>query len=167
MNADADGLLGILERHGADLFALLYRLTLRADVAGDLLQDLFLKLRSSAGFARAADRKGYAFRTAVNLAFDWRRARRRSEPLLVEPQGVVEMPLDRLIDAEDLQQVLEALESLSPLGREVIVLHYLQHQDYAEIAKQLGKSEHQVRGLCHKALGTLRVALLPADEPKK
>jgi hypothetical protein len=61
VNPDARGLLSILDRHGAELHALFCRLTLRADAAEDLLQDLFLKLRSSAGFARADNRKGYVF----------------------------------------------------------------------------------------------------------
>jgi RNA polymerase sigma-70 factor (ECF subfamily) len=164
---DAGGLLSILEQHGAELFALLCRLTLRADVAEDLLQDLFLKLRSSAGFARAANRKAYVFQTAIHLAFDWRRGQRATERLPIDQVGAIDATLDRMIDAEDIREVLDAMERLSPLGRQVLVLHYLQHQDYAEIAGQLGKSEHQVRGLCHKALGQLRSILPPAaGEPE-
>jgi RNA polymerase sigma-70 factor (ECF subfamily) len=168
VNPDPDGLLDILERHGAELHALLTRLTLRADAAEDLLQDLFLRLRSSAGFARAADPKGYIFRTAANLAFDWRRTHRESEPLSADPPGDVERTLDRLIDAEDLERVLDALNCVTPLGREILVLHYLQHQDYAEIANHIGKTEHQVRGLCHKAIAHLRMILTPtSDAPER
>jgi RNA polymerase sigma-70 factor, ECF subfamily len=159
VNPDGDGLIGILDRRGAELFALLCRLTLRTDVAEDLLQDLFLKLRSSPGFARAADRKAYVFRTAINLAFDWRRARRQTESLRDDRAGTPNATLDHLIDAEDMNRVLNALDHLSPLGRQVVILHYLQHKDYAEIAGHLGKTEHQIRGLCHKAIGTLRDAL--------
>src|SRR5580765_1950033 len=73
---DPNELLGMLERHGAELHALFARITLRADVAEDLLQDLFLKLRNAEGFARAANRKAYLFQSAIHLAFDWRRAQR-------------------------------------------------------------------------------------------
>jgi RNA polymerase sigma factor (sigma-70 family) len=167
VSPDTDTLPSILERHGAELHALLSRLTLRADAAEDLLQDLFLKLRSSTSFARAANRKGYVFRTAVNLAFDWRRTRRPVESLVNEPAEIADAPIERLIDAEELNQVLDALNLLSPLMREVIVLHYLQHFDYVEVAEMVGKTEHQARALCHKALAKLRDALVPANKPRK
>jgi RNA polymerase sigma-70 factor (ECF subfamily) len=156
---ETDALLDILDRHGAELYALLTRLTLRADAAEDLLQDLFLRLRSSTGFARAADRKGYAFRTAVNLAFDWRRSRREPESLQIEPPAGGSSPLEHMIDREDLEQVLDAMDRITPLGREVLVMRFLQHADYAAIAQQVGKTEHQVRGICSKALGQLRAEL--------
>jgi RNA polymerase sigma-70 factor (ECF subfamily) len=168
VNVGPDELLNILERDGPELHALLTRLTLRADVAEDLLQDLFLKLRTSDGFARATNRKGYAFRTAIHLACDWRRARRETGPLAAETVGKGAAPLSGLIDAEELEQVLDALPQLSALSREVLVLHFLQHQEYAEIAEQIGKTVDQVRGLCHKAIRRLRLILPPtADEAEK
>jgi RNA polymerase sigma-70 factor (ECF subfamily) len=162
VGSDPDGLLSILEMHGPELHRLFTRLTLRAGVAEDLLQDLFLKLRGTEGFAHAHNRKAYLFRTAVNLAFDWRRRQRPTEPLPDEPAAPAESPLDRLIDAEELEQVLDALQHLSELSRQVVVLRYLQHQEFAEIAEQLDKSEHQLRGLCSKALAQLRAILRPA-----
>jgi RNA polymerase sigma factor (sigma-70 family) len=164
VSPDPNGLLSILKKHGAELHALLMRLTLRADVAEDLLQELFLKLRSSDGFAGAANRKAYAFRTAIHLAFDWRRAQRPTEPIHSEPACAGMSPLDRLIDAEELEQVLEAMQQLSELGRQVVVLRYLHHQEYAEIAERFDKTEHQVRALCSKALEQLRTILQAPDK---
>ncbi|HEV8059150.1 MAG TPA: sigma-70 family RNA polymerase sigma factor [Gemmataceae bacterium] len=161
MSSDDRGLLDILEQHGAQLHALLTRLTLRAGVAEDLLQELFLKLRAANGFGRSANRKAYAFRAAIHLAFDWRRRQRSTEPLGTELAGGMVAPLDRLIDAEDLERVLDAVEHLSDLARQTMVLRYLQQLDYADIAEQLGKTEHQVRGLCFKALHQLRTRLRP------
>ena len=166
MSSNPDGLLSLLEMHGAELHALLARLTMRADVADDLLQELFLKLRRSEGFARADNRKAYAFRTAIHLAFDWRQAQWPIVPLKTEPVAPAASPLECLLDAEEMAQMLDAMRSLSELNRQVLVLRYLQHQEYAEIAQQVGKTEHQVRGLCHKALGQLRTILRPAvSEP--
>lgn len=168
MSSDPNGLMSFLETYGAALHALFTRLVLRADVAEDLLQELFLKLQRADGFARAANRKAYAFRTAIHLAFDWRRAQRPVQPLATEPAVATASPLDRLIDAEELEQVLNAIAQLPELGRQVVVLHYLQQQEYAEIAEQLGKTDHQVRGLCSKALAQLRTILRPAaSEPDK
>jgi RNA polymerase sigma factor (sigma-70 family) len=157
-----DRLLEILKAHGAELYALLTRLTLRAAVADDLLQELFVRLWVAPVFERAGNQKAYVFRTAIHLAFDWRRSRRPAEPLRQELAAPVDSPLEHLIGAEELARVLDAMEDLSELGRQVLVMRYLQQQDYTQIALQLGKTEHQTRGLCHKALGQLRSLLSPA-----
>jgi RNA polymerase sigma factor (sigma-70 family) len=162
VSSEPDRLLGILEAHGAELHALLTRLTLRTGVAADLLQDLFLKLNNADGFRQAQNPKAYVFRTAVHLAFDWRRSQRQCEHLTTEPAAVADSPLDQLIDAEELEQVLDAIQHLSPLSQQVVVLRYLQHEEYAAIADQVGKTEHQVRAVCAKAIGQLRTLLQSA-----
>jgi RNA polymerase sigma-70 factor (ECF subfamily) len=169
VSSEPDRLLGILEAHGAELHALLTRLTLRAGVAADLLQDLFIKLAGAEGFHQAQNPKAYVFRTAVHLAFDWRRKQRACEHLTTDPAAVADSPLEQLIDAEELEQVLDAMQSLSPLAQQVVALRYLQHEEYAAIADQIGKTEHQARAICSKAIGELRGMLQPAParEPEK
>ena len=48
-------LLELLDTSGAELFALLTRLTLREDVAEELMQELFIKLSRSRGLDKAAN----------------------------------------------------------------------------------------------------------------
>jgi len=164
VSSDPQGLLSVLEKHGAELHALLTRLTMRPGVAEDLLQELFLKLRNAEGFGRATNRKAYVFQAAVHLAFDWRRAERQTKSLRTEPLDPTGSALDRMVESEQLEQVLDAMQNLSDLNRQVIALHYLQHQNYAEIGMLLGKTEHQVRGLCYKAIGQLQTILRPTVE---
>ena len=64
MDAHDARLLALLQARGPALHALLTRLTLRADVAEDLMQELFLRLRRSAAFPRAGDPGGHATRAA-------------------------------------------------------------------------------------------------------
>jgi RNA polymerase sigma factor (sigma-70 family) len=156
-------LLGLLETSGARLYALLARLTLREDVAEELLQELFLKLHG------AQDRGGidcwyaYARRTAMNLAFEWRRRQkiRRTCPLdgVSERASEDRAPLSRLIESEELEQVLAAIDRLHGTSREVFVMRYIEQNSYDQIAEQLGKTVHQVRALCFRAISTLRSAL--------
>jgi RNA polymerase sigma factor (sigma-70 family) len=168
VSADPHGLLNLLEKHGAELHALFTRLTLHAGVAEDLLQELFLKLRYTEGLARAVSPRAYLFRTAMNLAFDWRRSQRPIEPLDREPVASLQAPIDLLIDAEAWKQILDAFPHVSELSRQALVLRYLQQQDYAEIAVQLDRSEHQVRALCARGLEQLRSILRPpAREPEQ
>lgn len=73
MKKQTAALLGLLEREGYSLHAMLFRLTLRQDVAEDLMQELFLKLRLAPGFAAAQDRRARVARTVapVDLTRGW------------------------------------------------------------------------------------------------
>jgi len=99
-------LLDLLDRSGASLYALLTRLTLRQDVAEELMQDLFLKLNAAKDQGGVDCWFAYARRTAINLAFDWRRRERsrRSCPLEESLECVSQAgsPLGKLIESEEL-----------------------------------------------------------------
>lgn len=160
-----DGLQSLLDRDGARLFALLTRLTLRQDVAHDLFQQLFLQLAGSDGFRRAASPAAYAARTAVNLAFAWRRNRRAHESLETEPLDSLIDPLNRLIDAEQIDQTLSMMQDLPDLTREAMVARFIEDLSYDDCAARMNKSAHQVRALCHAGVRQLRERLAKEIEP--
>ncbi len=148
------------------MYRLLARLTMREDVADDLLQELIVRLSQSDGFQRADDSFAYARRAAIHLAFDWRRqgkSRRKTGPLAEEPVVPAPNLLGKLVDHEDLEQVLAALEMLSPLSRNCLVLHYLEQLSYFEVADQLNVTQHQARAACHK--GIRRIQKLTGVRP--
>jgi RNA polymerase sigma factor (sigma-70 family) len=152
-------LLELLETSGRRLHALLYRLTLRADVAEELLQELMLRLLRSKGFARAESAESYAVRAAVNLAFDWR----RRKPRYTTAKDIAEVPhetltdgLGRLVQREQLETILLTLEKLSAAQREIVVMHFLEEESFEQIAERLNRTPHQVRALCQKGLQRLR-----------
>ncbi len=152
-------LLDFLDTSGPYLLRLLYRVTLRADVAEDLFQELFLRLQASAGFRSAANRSAYARGTALHLAFDWRRNQRRCPIAALPPDEAVTTdpsPLQRLIEDEEIQTVLDLMAELPMPGVELLTMRYLQQDSYETIAHQIGKTAHQARALCHKALIQLR-----------
>lgn len=159
MDAHGRDILDLLTRQGPQLHALLVRLTLREDVAEELMQDLFVRLCRSEGFAKAEDRAAYACRAATHLAFDWRRARKRRPPmasLRVEPPGETPPTLNRLIDAEETERILDAISQLDEPYREAFAMRWIEQKPYEAIAPHLGRTPHQVRGLCHKTLQQLR-----------
>jgi RNA polymerase sigma factor (sigma-70 family) len=152
----------LLAQHGRQLFALLVRLTLRYDVAEDLLQELFCKLATSPNFQKAENHLAYAHRTATNLAFDWRRSKKRKTATVGQYESLADAgnsPLMGLIRREELDQVLNHIAVLPSPGREIIILRYLEHESYETIANQLGKTKHQVRALSFKAITRLREEL--------
>ena len=159
MSDPSNRLESLLDRGGRQLYALLVRLTLREDVADDLLQELFVRLSQSGGFQQADDPLGYARRAAIHLAFDWHRQKKRRgkvESLLEEPAATGASPLNVISAREDFEQVLAAMERLSELSRTCLVLHYIEQLSYLEIAEQLGATPHQVRGVCHKGIRRLQ-----------
>jgi RNA polymerase sigma factor (sigma-70 family) len=144
------------------LHTLLFRLTLRADAAEDLLQELFCKLATSDGFQRAANPAGFAYRTAANLAFDWRRANRRNSTTELnngEAIAPLAAPLTDMIRREELEQTLTAIGELPMKSRDIIVLRYFQQESYESIAAQVGKTAHQVRAIAHNAIKGLRESI--------
>jgi len=156
-------LLELLEKSGPHLMALLTRLTLREDVAEELMQDLFVKLNGARTPGGVDCWYAYARRTAINLAFDWRRrqATRRTCSLdrLGERASDSRAPVGLLIQDEQIEQILAAIDRLSGVSREAFVMRHIQQDSYEEIAEQLGRTVHQVRALCSRAMSTLRSVL--------
>jgi RNA polymerase sigma-70 factor (ECF subfamily) len=152
--------MNVLDAEGGRIFATLTRLTLSHDVAADLLQELFLRLQKSDTFFAADNPGAFAWRTALNLATQWRRTRRRnSEPLRDDFVAAGASPLDRLIRDEQLAALLDSLDELSDLARECFVLRFIDGRSYDEIAQQLARTPHQIRGHCHAAVRQLREKL--------
>jgi RNA polymerase sigma-70 factor (ECF subfamily) len=153
-------LLELLDRSGAELYALLTRLTLREEIAEELMQELFIKLSNSRGAAGIANLEAYARRSAINLAFDWRRAHCRRTGISLEraaePIADDTCPLGKLIHSEEMQETLSAIGRLKKAAREVLVMRYIQQQSYDDIARQTGKTSHQVRAMCSRSIGRLR-----------
>lgn len=159
MRSRHEELLELLDKSGAKLFALLTRLTLREDIAEELMQELFIKLSHSRGLAKAVSREAYARRAAINLAFDWRRSRRRAALRLEHVRredSNDESPLAKMIHSEELRETLDALGQLKKASREALVMRYIQQESYDNIAEQMGKTSHQVRAMCSRAVHHLR-----------
>jgi RNA polymerase sigma-70 factor (ECF subfamily) len=155
-------ILQLLDTSGADLHRLLARLTLREDVVGDLLQELFIRLCNSKAFDKAENPFAYAHHAAMNLAFEWRRkCKTACQPLqencLAAENGST--ALRKMIQAEELEQVLNAASKLTDLARDVVVMHYIEQKSYEEIAQRLGKKPQYMRSLCSKAMARLRELL--------
>jgi len=149
----------LLEKSGATFYRLLTRLTLREDVAEELMQELFIKLSNTNDLNDVKNLNAYARRAAINLAFDWRRSNKHNHSGLdqmQEPASNDNSPLTNMVQTEQLEQVLDSIEKLNKTSREVLVMRYIEEQTTEDIAEQLNKTPHQVRALCSKALGNVR-----------
>jgi RNA polymerase sigma factor (sigma-70 family) len=152
-------LLELLDKSGANLYALLTRLTLREDVAEELMQELFIKLNNKSRFDKVRNQYAYARRTAINLAFEWRRNRKLNRvglDQISEPASNDSSPLNKLIRTEELDEILNAIGKLNKVPREAFVMRYIQQEPYDHIAEQLGTSAHHIRALCSRASNRVR-----------
>jgi len=160
-------ILQLLDASGERLHRLLGRLTRCEDVVGDLLQELFIRLWNSGAFDKADDPFAYAYRAAINLAFEWRRKQKATFQISQENcPAPKESPsvLGKMIQAEELEQVLNAASRLTDLARDVVVMRYIEQDSYEEIGQRLGKKPQYMRALCAKAMARLRELLASEKE---
>ncbi len=141
---------------------LYYRLS-KVEEAEDLTQQVFLQAWQS---IRRYKRQGSPFiawllTIAHNLIVDRHRAKKDSVPLEID---VVDH--DRGVDPEwytqaklDQEHVRTALKKLKPEQQYVIAMRFLENIEYATIAKNMGKTEGNVRVIQHRGLQALRKVL--------
>ncbi|MEM7625808.1 MAG: sigma-70 family RNA polymerase sigma factor [Planctomycetota bacterium] len=155
----------LLSAEGRALHGLLWRLTQRADVAEDLMQDLVIKLADSATFSRADRPAAFARRAATNLALDWRRKQKRrglaADWSTVQHTRAADSPgpVSVLEQDDEIARLLDALAQMKPTDRVVLTMRYLEEADYDAVAAAVGKTAAQARGLCFKAVRRLRKQL--------
>ena len=77
----------------------------------------------------------------------------------IEPESTTPSPLSILEKKEQYEQILVALDQMSELTRQVVVLSRLEGHSHESVARQIGKSPHQVRALLSKAIGQLKKCL--------
>ncbi len=116
-----------------------------------------------------ADLRSWLFRIARNNLIDHVRRRRRAPTGTLEDAGEAE--LARVLPAEDpgdhamatleRERVQEAIRTLSPDQREVILLRLAGGLTAADIAGIVGKTTGAVKALQHRALAALARALGP------
>jgi RNA polymerase sigma-70 factor (ECF subfamily) len=133
------------------------------EAAQDLTQQLFL--RAWQAVPRYQDRGlpfgAWLFRMAHNLAVDYYRAHRRSEPIdeIDVPDEDSTAPVEQLMAGERSERVQRALDRLSEDHRQVLVLRFALEKSAREAGEIMGRKEVTIRGLQFRALQALRAEL--------
>jgi len=133
----------------------------------DVVQESYLRILRARPAGRIASGRAFLFRVARNLALNLLR-RNRASPVEAVPDLARLPVLDVSPDAADfacsqesLRLLAEAIDSLPPRCREIVILRRIRNVPQREIAAQLGISvetvEQQVaRGVRHCAEYMLR-----------
>ena len=144
----------LLEEHVPRVWRFALRLTGDRHQAEDLTQETFLKAwRHRRRLRDPHAARGWLFQITINLWRDQvRRAKRGREAaaLEVDPQtGNRELPDRQIVDQEDLDRVLEAMDGLPGRQREVLYLHACEGFTATEIAEVLSITTAAVKSsLC-------------------
>ncbi len=161
----------VLERlfneHGVALRAFLQARIGVHDDLEDLMQELFLKLAGMPDlFARIAPHSGsnraFLLTTANNLMVDRERRQGRLHRQNVEhgeaaKDDVLEASPEKIAQAnQELEIVLQAINSLRPNWRRAFVLNRFDNKSYPQIAAEMGVSVKQIEKYMSNALNRLR-----------
>jgi RNA polymerase sigma-70 factor (sigma-E family) len=143
-------LISLYRSRYGDMVRLAFLLTGSSAEAEEIVQEAFVRVRNR--IDRVANPSAYLRAAVVNGC------RNRYRRILVErrhqspPEGAVVDPVDELSDA---------LATLAPRQRAVIVLRFYAGLTEAEIAQVLGCRPGTVKSLCHRGLAELRRVIEP------
>jgi RNA polymerase sigma-70 factor (ECF subfamily) len=164
----AESFASLYERfHGPVFRFLLARVGNRIE-AEDMASEVFVE---AARRVRRFDGDGVAFvgwlfTIARHDLLDRGRAQRRRVVVPVPDVPEVEVvpdPADRVAELMDAARVREALETLTPEQRDVVLLKFASGLSNAEVAKTLGKPVGAVKSLQHRGLAALKRLLEKAE----
>ncbi len=161
----AERLGALFDAHQARLYALALRMSRNPEDARDLLQETFLRAarRPSSIPAKPAAAEAWLVQVLVNLCRDrWRRlkVRRDAGPA---PRWSVDEPHDPEQVESARESVRDALATLRPRTRAIVVMHEIEGLGRKEIARQLGMTEVTVRWHLSTGRSRLRGLLAPEE----
>jgi RNA polymerase sigma-70 factor (ECF subfamily) len=158
---DMSGLATLFDRHHVRFFNFFVRLTGRADLSEDLVQEAFMRAlkyresyRGDAGFV------AWMYRVARNVFADHCRATNLREPIdeAATIEDAAPSPFEKARLEEDLTRLRTAMMKLSAQDREILVLARFEGLRHDEIAVLLGCTTGAVKVRAHRALARLRDA---------
>lgn len=135
-----------------------------SSLADDIVQEAYVRLRSSQSYVPDKENYGYMSVVCVRLAYrkfmaqaaDFRHVYLDAEGTsLLEESDIV----DELIGAEDTSAILESLKTLRDIERVVITQRYYGNFSFAQIAKTNGLKLNTVLSHHRRALAKLRPQL--------
>lgn len=166
-NQDAYGEL--YQSHLGAIYQYINRRVSESGDAEDLTQTVFLKAWQALRDYQpsATPFRAWLYRIAHNTVVDHyrgqKRVRSQGDPLLWDELMLADdaesSPDALFLDREKQEKVQRAIAMLRPSYREIIVRRFVQEQDYAETAAELGHQVNNLRVLQHRALDALRQIL--------
>ena len=157
---DPEAFGAIFDHYHAPVYRYIAARVNRPSDAEDLAQLVFVKaLEALPRYeARGIPFGGWLFRLARNVVIDHVRTRRDHATLdvIVEVSDGEDGPDDLAVLRQEMDNVADALQRLTPEQREAIELRFFAGLSAKEAAEAMGRQEGTVRGLQFRAIAALR-----------
>ena len=161
---DESALSAIYEQCHAPIYRYIYFRVRNGPLAEELAAEVFVRMVDRIGSLKDRGRPvlAWLYTIARNLVIDHQRRARifAWSPLCEEMEaGADEHPAQVAENRQTVRELSLALDQLTEIQRQVIVLKFIEGHNNSEIAAILGKDEGAIKSLQHRALGALRRAL--------
>lgn len=162
----------IVRRYGDSVLGYLMRIAGSRELAEDFFQETFKRVHEKAHTFRGERFKSWLFTIATRVAINGLRKRKQLPMLSLNQKfdcaddnskelGAVAVaenqnePLQQAVQAEQVEQVRQAIGLLPARQRATLVLAYYQQLSYGEVAEVMGCSVGTVKTQMYRALKTL------------
>jgi RNA polymerase sigma-70 factor (ECF subfamily) len=153
----------LLDKHGRELYAYLWRILQNLQDAEDCLQDTYL--RAFQAYARTTSEWNYRawlYKIATNVArTHLKKKRRQVEHELIDGGQVEFDPLENIARQEQVDRVMREVKRLSFRQRTALMMRKYSDLDYFEIAEVLDCTPETARAHVYQGLKRLRERLNP------
>ncbi len=154
----------LVRRHREAVITVVYRLCGDVHLAEDAAQEAFIRAwQHLAGYQPRSPFRNWVYRIAINAALDTlRAAHQEQEPVDEDTAASADDRPEALVErAEQAEGVRQAVLSLPPASRTVLVLREYEGLSYREMADMLDIPVGTVMSRLSYARGLLRQALAP------
>ncbi|MGO0059186.1 RNA polymerase sigma factor [Brevibacillus fluminis] len=159
----------IYHTYHRDVYHFLFCFTGNRGDAEDLMQETFIRVvKSLEKFKGHSQLKTWILAIAKNAAREWARKKKFShifsEAFLKSVPTNEGLPETQMLDKEDYQRILAALQTLKPQYRTVVILRLFEEYSVKETAEILACSETKVKVDYHRAIKKMQDELEPSME---
>jgi len=153
-----DALAALFELHSPHVHRIAYRLTMSADDADDIVQDVFIGLPEAlSAYSRTGDFSAWLRRVAVRTTLMRMRATRRRTATAIRAVGAQDTAMSNFM--LDRMAIATALVALPEDLRVAFMLRDIEGYSHAEIAGMLGIRTGTAEVRVHRARRKLRALL--------
>jgi RNA polymerase sigma factor (sigma-70 family) len=158
MPSNAVALTRLLVAERPSLMRLAQRIVGSTPAAEDVTQSLWFRVQRIEDDPPILNKRAFLYRLTVNLATDQARTDRRHGALFEAGELPGDVPDDRpsaeksLLDRENLDAMLAALDELPPRVRQIFMLRKFDEMPVNEIAERLGLSRSAIAKMMQRAL---------------
>lgn len=177
IKGNGDSFAALVDRHMSMVYKFIYRYVGDADIANDVVQEVFIKVwKNIKKFDQQKNFKTWLLTIAKNTALDAIKKKRAVlfsrieegetdlDAFLAPYVESVDLP-DELLERKQTKAELDrVLQELAPAYRSVLLLRYVEHLKFREIADVLQEPIDTIKSKHRRALIQLRKIL--AEAPK-